>query len=275
MVGPKPSRQIRGNRSMKEKEVGDIMEAMNKLDESGPARPVIFVAVNLTNLPFIMLPTVLSTSRLTILEMQMAEMLAAKMPSASSPAPREITTLGKPPASSEPSLQGAWSRARQSYQQAPHFIQQPTVQQRPAQLPTSQVEVLRQSTAGAPASSLSGSEWQTVRQKKVRDARYGRRKDGEYPFKEIPRRHDFMVFNVPQDCSVDTIKSYISDNGVQVLDIRKFSKEEWNNQSFCVTVIHVKEPIVADPEFWPEDIGYRRFFKKRINQQNNERNNTT
>ena len=84
-----------------------------------------------------------------------------------------------------------------------------------------------------------------------------------------------LVFNVAQDCSVDTIKSYISDNGVQVLDIRRLSKEEWNHQSFCVTVHHAKETNVSYPEFWPEDIGYRRFFKKRINQQNNERNNPT
>ena len=244
------------------------MEALKKIDESGLARPVIFVAVNLTNLPSIMLPTVLSTSnnqsindddnvrhRLTILEMQMAEMLAAKMPSASSPAPREITTLGKLPASSEASLQGAWSRARQSSQQAPHLIQQLTVRQRPAQIPTSQVDVLRQITAGAPPASLRGSEWQTVRQKKVRDAKYGRRKDGEHPFNAIPRRHEFVLFNVPQDCSVDTIKSYIFDNGVRVLDIRRLSKEEWNNQSFCVTVLHVKEPTVSNPEFWPEDFG--------------------
>ena len=190
---------------------------MKKLDESGPARPVIFVAVNLTNLPSIMLPTVLSTSnnqtindnvrlRLTVLEMQMAEMLADKMPSASSPAQRELTTLGKLPASSEPSLHGGWYRARQSYQQAPHFIPRPTVQQRPAQFPTSQVDVLRQSTAGAPPASLRGSEWQTVRHKKVMDAWYGRRKDGEHPFQATPRRHDFVVFNVPQYCSVDTIK---------------------------------------------------------------------
>ena len=236
-----------------------------------------------------MLPTVLSTinnqtindddnvrHRLTMLEMQMPEMLSAKIPSASSPAQREITTLGKLPASSEPSPQGAWSRARQSSQQAPHFIQQATVQQRPAQLPTSHVDVVIQSTAGAPPASLRGSEWQTVRQKRVRDAKYGRRKDGEHPFKAIPRRHAFVVFNVPHDCSVDTIKSYISDNGVQVLDIRRLSKEEGNNQSFCITVIHVKEPTVSDPEFWPKIyIGYRRFFKKRINQYNNECNNIT
>ena len=134
-------------------------------------------------------------------------------------------------------------------------------------------EVLRQSTAGAPQASLRGSEWQTVRQKKVGHAKYGRRKDGEHPFKAIPRRHDFVVFNVPPDCSVDTIKSHITNNGVQVLDIRRLSKYEWNNQSFCVTVLHVKEPTVSDPEFWPEDIGYICFFKKRINQQNNERKN--
>ena len=63
VVGPKPSRQHRGNRSLKKKEVGYIMEAMNKIDESGPARPVIFGAVNLTNIPSIVLPTVLSTKK--------------------------------------------------------------------------------------------------------------------------------------------------------------------------------------------------------------------
>ena len=117
------------------------MVAMKKLDESGPARPVIFVAVNLINLPSSMLPTVLSTSNnqtinddnnvhhwLTILEMQMAEMMADKMTSASFPAPTELQTLRK-----LPSLQGAWSRVRQPFQQVPHFIQQPRVQQSPAQ----------------------------------------------------------------------------------------------------------------------------------------------
>ena len=38
VVRPKPSRQNRGNRSLKEKEIGDIMEVMKKLDESGPTR---------------------------------------------------------------------------------------------------------------------------------------------------------------------------------------------------------------------------------------------
>ena len=166
---------------MKEKEVVDIMEAMKELDESSPARPVIFV----DQPSVIMLPTVPSTSnnhtinnddnvrhRLTILEMQMAEMMTVKMTSASSPAPmehpapmelpvprelsaqRDLPAPRKLPASKEPSLQEEWSRDRQSSQHASHFIQQPTVQQSPAQLPTSQVDVLTQNTAGAPLASL-------------------------------------------------------------------------------------------------------------------------
>ena len=58
----------------------------------------------------------------------------------------------------------------------------------------------------------------------------------------IPSR-DFVVFNVPQDCSVETIKSYIYYNGAHVLDIRRLSKEEWHNQSFCVTVLHVNNTL--------------------------------
>ena len=83
------------------------------------------------------------------------------------------------------------------------------------------------------------------------------------------------LFENNKECMIpycDTIKSYISDNGMFRCLISEDSKEEWNNQSFWVTVLQVS---VSDPEFWQEDIGYRRFFKKRINQQNNERNNTT
>ena len=121
---------------------------MKKLYESGPARLVIFAAVNLTNLPSIMLPTVLSTSdnktisdddsvrhRLTKLDMQVTEMMATKMSYASSSAPWEL------PSSREPSLQGSWSRTRPSSQQAPHVIQKPTVQQGPARFPTSLVDM--------------------------------------------------------------------------------------------------------------------------------------
>ena len=86
----------------------------------------------------------------------MVEMMVNKMTSTSSPAPMELPTLGKLPSSIEPSLQGAWSRVGQSSEQTPHFIQQPTLQQSPVKLPTSQVDVFRESTACAPPASLRG-----------------------------------------------------------------------------------------------------------------------
>ena len=53
VVGPKPARQKRAadTKTLKEKEVSDILEAMKKLDERGSIRSVKFVAINLTNLP--------------------------------------------------------------------------------------------------------------------------------------------------------------------------------------------------------------------------------
>ena len=53
VIGPRPARQNRGVKTLKEKEVEDIMDAMKKIDESGNGRRVKFVALNLTNLPSI------------------------------------------------------------------------------------------------------------------------------------------------------------------------------------------------------------------------------
>ena len=86
VIGQRIGRQNRGNKSLKEKEVADILEAMKKLDESGPLRPVKFVAINLTNIPPTQQPASLPVSapddvgnRLTALEAQVAELVATKM----------------------------------------------------------------------------------------------------------------------------------------------------------------------------------------------------
>ena len=50
VIGPRPGRQNRGTKTLKEKKMLDILDAMKKLDESGPQRPVICVAINLINL---------------------------------------------------------------------------------------------------------------------------------------------------------------------------------------------------------------------------------
>ena len=57
------------------------------------------------------------------------------------------------------------------------------------------------------------TEWRT-QQKKRRPAQYGKRKDDGLAFKAVPRRQECVVFNTPQGCTTDTVKSYIVDNGV-------------------------------------------------------------
>ena len=59
------------------------------------------------------------------------------------------------------------------------------------------------------------------------------------------------------------MKSYIVDNGVVVLDIKRLSQEEWDTQSFYISVRYDDLSEVSDAEFWPEHIGYRRYYKKR------------
>ena len=83
----------------------------------------------------------------------------------------------------------------------------------------------------------------------------------------ILSRHEFGVFNVPHDCSVDTSKCYISDTGVQVLDIRRLIKEELNNQVFFITVLQENNPLYLNLNFgqmiWDIDVSSRRGYINR------------
>ena len=53
VIVPRPAGQNRGMKTLKEKEVEDIMDAMKKIDESGNDRRVNLLHLNLTNLPSI------------------------------------------------------------------------------------------------------------------------------------------------------------------------------------------------------------------------------
>ena len=63
--------------------------------------------------------------------------------------------------------------------------------------------------------------------------------------------------------TTDTVKSYIVDNGVDVLDIKRLSQEEWDTQTFYISVRYDDLSKVSDADCWPEHIGYRRYYKKR------------
>ena len=74
------------------------------------------------------------------------------------------------------------------------------------------------------------------------------RKDNTSVFKANPRRHEFVVFNVPRGTEVDIVKQYIASNNVDVMDIVRLSKDDWPNQSFrvCCSYDHIEKVKVSD-----------------------------
>ena len=82
-------------------------------------------------------------------------------------------------------------------------------------VPIHPVSAQIQQTSTAPSSSSTGA-WHTVKRTKPKVATYGIRKDNTSVFKANPRRHEFVVFNVPRGTEVD-VKQYIASNNVDVI----------------------------------------------------------
>ena len=118
-----------------------------------------------------------------------------------------------------------------------------------------------QQTSTAPSSSRA---WHTVKRTKPKVA------DNTSVFKVNPRRHEFVVFNVPRGTEVDIVKQYIASNNVDAMDIVRLSKDDWSNQSFrvCVSYDHIEKVKVSD--IWPENIGYRPFYRNRNSNKNKD-----
>ena len=254
VIGPRPGRQNRGTKTLKEKEVSDILDAMKKLDESGPQRPVIFVAINLINLPPVSPKHQISTTipmnlahNVSNLETQVSELMAGQ---------QQLMEMMK-------------TVHVVSDKQALHKEDSPqTTGQRKTLAPPSEVEQVKQtfaSTVAAPTAPMDISrdqkrthEWVKVQRnhdKNRRNAKFGSRNSDHLDFKANPRRHEFVVFNAPNGCTLDKVKSYIMENDVDVLDIKRLSKEEWNSQSFYISILFKDEPKVCEPDFWPQNIG--------------------
>ena len=143
---------------------------------------------------------------------------------------------------------------------------------RQADVPLHPVSTPIQPTSTAPSSSSTGV-WHTVKRKKPKVATYGIRKDNTSVFKANPRRHEFVVSNIPRGTEVDIVKQYIASNNVDVMDIVLLSKDDWSNQSFrvCVSYYHIEKVKVSD--FWPENIGYRPFYSNRNSNNNKDDGN--
>ena len=104
----------------------------------------------------------------------------------------------------------------------------------------------------------------------MEDGRLSRRGKAVYGKKQSealkapPRRYELVVFNVTRDHDVDSVKSYITSDGVDVLNIKTLpTNSEFNDCLMFKVDVHYKDrETVLDSDFWPENVGCREFYKR-------------
>ena len=76
--------------------------------------------------------------------------------------------------------------------------------------------------------------------------------------------YDFVVFNVTSDHDIESVKSYITSNDVEVLNIKMLptKKERTDCLMFKVDVHFEDKHKVLNSEFWPENVECREFYKR-------------
>ena len=72
----------------------------------------------------------------------------------------------------------------------------------------------------------------------------------------------FYVGNVQNGVKMDDLKSFIEQQNVSVVEIKDIARKHNRFQSFRVCIKKKDIDAIKDPNFWPEDIIVRRFFRK-------------
>ena len=73
-----------------------------------------------------------------------------------------------------------------------------------------------------------------------------------------------LLFNVTSDDDMESVKSYITNNDVEVLNIKMLptKKEQTDCLMFKVDVHFEDKHKVLNSEFWPKNVGCREFYKR-------------
>ena len=266
------------SRRTKCKQVEDIVDALRTVDSTYPDKlqmPTIFVARCMFNLPTItQSPSTVPTNhncalenRVQILESQMVEFIKTAMPPTGSSSRNDhMGVINKVPTDNgQDTTPGDGDGHRLSYSEALNDGQprQTSTQQQQQggrhdgqdNGPAGQQRVFQPKTTG-------GDEgWKTAHSRRGR-AVYGNKQSDV--LKAPPRRYELVVFNVTRDHDADSVKSYITSDGVDVLSIKPLptNNDLSNSLMFKVDVHYKDKETVLDSGFWPENVGCREFYKR-------------
>jgi len=112
--------------------------------------------------------------------------------------------------------------------------------------------------------------WQDIRKRPNRNrpkrgkppAIYGTRQGTS--LRAGPRRHSLFVFRVHADIDETSITNFLTNENVTVANVERLSREDsWTN-SFRITVESDDISGLLSPEFWPDGIGCRRYYSRKI-----------
>lgn len=269
----KKHRINKGNKSIKVKNLDDIMEAVKHLDENVDNLPVQFCALQLGNIP----PRTASQKtdevgdRVTALELQLTELMDEK----------ESRGTNRPNSSFRDALvnginnAGTGDRHNQQDRQGGHDNGQ------------------RRGLAGnnyrnEGSGGNSEYDWKTKRYKsRRRPAEYGERNDSDnngddgdvsndsMVIKGATRGYELVVHNLDTGVTDDNVKDYVIKGKCTVLEIERLSQPDWDTQSFRVKCLMKEKDIIMQRKFWPVDVGFRPYFRRRVVRPKGQLNNNT
>ena len=81
---------------------------------------------------------------------------------------------------------------------------------------------------------------------------------------------EFFIFRVDKEHTADDIKVFIQEQGVTVIDISCVSHVDSYTNSYHVGAQAKNVDNMSMPNFWPEGICCRRFYRKRNEQHKND-----
>ena len=273
-------------RSKKEKEVDDILDGLKDIEKvfsRNEDLPVVFAAVNLTNLPPADNVHVNNNhvhmdhdQRLKLLELQMIEVLQSRATTTLQNAVHTIDssaakTIKDPeaskhdtskhptttPAVRDPS--GGELATIDSEQSDSGAGEQPPKDHDESELDK------QKSYAKKLTVNLDGTKWKTIHGRKRKSTPvYGNRKGTK--LMAGPRQYDLFVFRVNRDSGVEDVSNYIkeTDDTISVVDSYCLTDrtKDRATHSYKVTIRCDDVSNILSANFWPDRIGCRLFEKR-------------
>ena len=271
------NRRNTGNRSLKEKEVEDILKAMRTIDEhfsTSPTLPTQFVAANLANLPPLgpVIQPVVSdelNSRMTRME-EALQLIVKSLPRdhgvqvQSTPGYEPLavapvaTTNTATTATTAAIATTATTSDTTPFSYADSLkhttgltVKLPPLRRSSPKDSSTASAIIATVTASKPAEP--GGNYETVARKRRRPtAIYGTKKGGQVL--AGPRRQEIFLFHVARECTEDVLSKYICDSNAdtEIAEIERVSKQDAWTHSYRILIKCTNDVNFIDPELWPQ-----------------------